>query len=177
MKISPCKINFKGYDALPLKALHVEETTSDPIRAELQDIAEQENFQIRYSTDCFKWIQDYKTIIDSRKQPVVIANDRTSQYFFDEMRYKYRIYGKRREPIVAGGNSFIGKFPDGEKWMMIGDGELTNKTYSYIAQEYGIKEENIIPIPQQNYHLDMFMRPIGYPFVLVDSPELVKDKY
>ena len=36
-----------------------------------------------------------------------------------------------------------------------------------------LPQENIYPIPQQNFHLDMFLRPIGYPYVLVDNPNLV----
>ena len=92
------------------------------------------------------------------------------------MKYKYGISSIRSDYIATGGNSFIGKYPNGEKWMMLGYDELATKSYQYIADLYGIKAENLIPIPQQYYHLDMFMRPVGYPYVLVDNPELSRKK-
>ena len=177
MKINSSYQNFKGYDALPLKALHLEESTSDPIRTEMENIAQQEGYQICYGLDYYKWAQDFKTIIEEYSKPTLIVNDRVDENFLDEMKYKYRIYGRYRDRIVTGGNSFIGKLPNGEKWMMLGEDELNTKTFEYISREYGIKKENIYPIPQQNYHIDMFLRPIGYPYVLVDNPELTREKF
>ena len=142
----------------------------------MSQIAQQENFELREGLDYIKWAQDFKTIIEQHGQKVVVVNERVDENYLDEMKYKYGIYPKRSGYIATGGNSFIGKFPNGEKWMMVGDDELYTKSYKYLSELYGIKEENIIHIPQQNYHLDMFMRPIGYPFVLIDDPELSRKK-
>ena len=176
MKITLNSPNFKGYDALPLKALHIEESTSAGIMDELKEIAQQENFELRQGLDYYRWTQDLKMIVEKDKKPFLIVNDRVEDTYLEEMKIKYGISGKKNEFIATGGNTFIGKFPNGEKWMMVGYDELATKSYKYLSQEYGIKEENIIPIPQQNYHLDMFMRPIGYPYVLVNNPELVREK-
>jgi len=168
--------NFKGYDALVLKALHIEESTSEPIREELKNIAKKENFELRQELDYFKWTQDFKTIIEQKGKPVVVVNNRVDENFLDEMKYRYGIQGKTLDLIATGGNSFIGKFPNGDKWMLIGESEFNTKSKKYISKEYEIKEENIFPIPQQYYHLDMFLRPIGFPYVLVDSPVLSEKK-
>lgn len=176
MNVSFSPINFKGYDALPLKAIHIEEATSAPIKKEMQNIASKENFKLRSGLDYYKWAQDMKMVIEKDNKPFIVANNRVDANYLDEMKRKYNISSKVNDLIATGGNTFIGKYPNGEKWMMVGYDELRTKSYQYLASEYGIKEENIIPIPQQYYHLDMFMRPIGYPYVLVDNPELSRKK-
>ena len=176
MNINFSPINFKGYDAVPLKALHVDSWTSKPIKPELKTIGASEGFSVRPALDYYKWAQDMKMIIEKDGKPFCIANERTDLNYLDEIERKYNIQGKVNELIATGGNTFIGKYPNGEKWMMVGYDELRSKSYRYLSDEYGIKEENIIPIPQQYYHLDMFMRPIGYPYVLVDNPELSRKK-
>ena len=176
MKLSFNPQNFKGYDALPLKAIHLEESTSDPINDEMKKIAQQEGFKLRYGLDYIKWTQDFKAIIEKNGQPLLIANTRVDKNYLDEVERRYNIPTTQKYHIATGGNSFIGKYPNGEKWMMIGTDELLSKSYSYISEEYGIKKENIIPIPQNYYHLDMFMRPIGFPYVLVNNPALANQK-
>ena len=176
MNINFTPLNFKGYDAAPLKALHVDSWTSRPIKPELEEIAKSEGFKIRSALDYYKWAQDLKLIIEKEGKPFIVANNRTDLDYLNEVSKKYGIKSKVNDLIATGGNTFIGKYPNGEKWMMVGFDELQTKSYQYLSQEYGIKEENIIAIPQQYYHLDMFMRPIGYPYVLVDNPELSRSK-
>lgn len=40
MKISPCNINFKGYDAAPLKNIYLEEGYCGPFKSEMQNACE-----------------------------------------------------------------------------------------------------------------------------------------
>ena len=176
MKLSFTPQNFKGYDAAPLKAIHLEESTSEAINDEMKKIAQQEGFKLRYGLDYIKWTQDFKAIIEKNGQPLLIANTRVDKNYLDEVEQKYKIPTVQKEYIATGGNSFIGKYPNGEKWMLIGTDELHTKSYSYISEQYDIKKENIFPITQNYYHLDMFMRPIGYPFVLVNNPTLAYQK-
>ena len=62
--------------------------------------------------------------------------------------------------------------------MLIGEEDIVlPDSKAKIGKEYRVKKKNVFTIPQQYYHLDMFIRPIGYPFVLVDNPQLVKEKY
>lgn len=176
MNINFSPINFKGYDAAPLKAIHVDSWTSKPIKSELKEIAAAEDFSIHSALDYYKWAQDMKMLIEKDGKAFCVANNRTDLNYLNEIERKYGIQGKVNDLIATGGNTFIGKYPNGEKWMMVGYDELRTKSDDYLAQEYGVKKENIIAIPQQYYHLDMFMRPIGYPYVLVDNPELSRRK-
>ena len=170
-------ISFKGYDATPLKSLYIERATSEPIKSEMQEIADKEGFSLRMATDYLKWAQDDKNIIERNGNPHLVGNLRIDECFMQDLKQTYGLSSSYAKTFVTGGNSFFGKYPNGDKWLLIGEDEIRkNKTKSDVAREYGIEEKNIFTIPQQYYHLDMFMRPIGYPYVLVDSPELVKNK-
>ena len=178
MDMKSINISFKGYDAAPLKRVFIERCTSAPIKHEMEQISQREGFELCFATDYLKWAQDDKTIIERENRPHLISNLRCDKGFMDDLNRTYRITSSYAKTFVTGGNSFIGKLPNGEKWMLIGEDEIhPNKSKADIAKEYGIKEENIHTIPQQNYHLDMFIRPIGYPYVLVDNPKLVEKKF
>ena len=69
-------ISFKGYDAVPLKSVYIEKVTSPPIKSEMKRIAALEGFKLRMATDCLKWAQDDKTIIQRNGQPHLIGNVR-----------------------------------------------------------------------------------------------------
>lgn len=65
---------------------------------------------------------------------------------------------------------------DGD-WVYIKDWEENQEIYNQkaidtMAEEFGVKKENIFIIHQPNFHIDMNIRPIGYPYVLVNDPEL-----
>ena len=170
-------ISFKGYDAAPLKSIFIEKSTCFPIKQEMKRVANSEGFSLRLATDCLKWAQDDKTIIERNKSPHLVGNVRVDKGFMADLQRNYGITSSYAKTFVTGGNSFIGKYPDGKKWLLIGDDEIhKNKTKTDISKEYGVDEKDIFTIPQQYYHLDMFMRPIGFPYVLVDNPQLVKKK-
>ncbi|MBQ8887747.1 MAG: hypothetical protein IJY61_08615 [Candidatus Gastranaerophilales bacterium] len=177
MKTIPTKISFKGYDAVPLKSVFIEKATCSPIREEMKKISKSENFDLKLATDYLKWAQDDKTIIERNDRPHLIGNLRLDEGFMHDIEKMHGIPSSYAKTFVTGGNSFIGKYPSGRKWLLIGEDEVRpKKTKADISKEYGIDEKNIFTIPQQYYHLDMFIRPIGYPYVLVDSPTLVKKK-
>ena len=132
--------------------------------------------------------------------------------------------------IFAGGNVFLCKKPDGEKYILVGNDVIldtaireyltdlecwygndrdisrfkdieeeredkisfyskseyprptkkefkekeeiyTERVKQFISEDFDVKKENIFVVPQQIFHLDMFIRPIGYPYVLVNSEE------
>lgn len=65
---------------------------------------------------------------------------------------------------------------DGD-WVYIKEWEDNQEIYNKIAidtmaEEFGVKKENIFIIHQPNFHIDMNIRPIGYPYVLVNDPNL-----
>ena len=47
-------------------------------------------------------------------------------------------------------------------------------TKKMFCEEFNIKEENIYHIPQSNYHIDLAIRPLKYPYVLVNDDEGIK---
>ncbi len=50
--------------------------------------------------------------------------------------------------------------------------DYSEKAKEIMAEEFGVKKENIFVIKQPNFHLDMNIRPIGYPYILVNDPEI-----
>lgn len=174
MKIgfTPFKLNFNGYDALPLKNIYLERSYCEPFIDEMKDIAKTEGFGIKTAYDHDKWIQDDKTIIEKDGKPYLIANGDVSNNFFSELNQQ-GIKGEKSYDFLTGGDTFIGKFPNGEKWMLSGELIKAGCNKKSISDAYEIKEENIFSIPKQNYHLDTFIRPINYPFVLVNDFNLV----
>lgn len=88
-------------------------------------------------------------------------------------------------PHIQGGNCFLGKKTDGENFALIGAEALCVKNDSRyyrsvirrasvkeIAESLKIKPENVYVIRQPDYHLDMAIRPLKYPYVLVDDMDL-----
>ena len=158
MNILPItKINFKGYDAVPLKHLHLADFMT-PYFPELTEISKKEGFTIETQQSNFEWLQDTFEAIDKNGKVEHYKNDKLAG-----------------DPdFIAGGNMYIGKYPNGEKWMLLGRNDTILKSKKQIADKYNIKPENIIIMPQADYHLDMFIRPVGYPYVLINDPALVK---
>ena len=166
------KPNFKGYDALPLKSIYLEESYCKPFIDEMKAIADVEGFEIKTAYDNDQWIQDDKTIIEKDGKPYLIANGEVSHNFIQELKQK-GIDGKRTSGFLAGGDTFIGKYPNGNKWILTGEKIGATIDKKSVSDAYGINEKNIYTMPKQNYHLDTFIRPVGYPYVLVNDFDLV----
>lgn len=92
------------------------------------------------------------------------------------------------EPYIEGGNCFLGKKPNGDTFALIGHDALVKKRYhgydvgeinnigkDKLAEALGLNPDNVHVIPQPAYHLDMAIRPLKYPDVLVDSRQLPFD--
>lgn len=183
--------NFKGYDACPLKSVYmqgIDEEGQKNIYQELKAMGKRDGFGVYYydgigkvSSDddpkCVKfatrWAQDDKTFINQNGKKVLATE---SQY-----RTPYYTFARAlKTPLVlddnhaTGGNCFIGKKPDGEKWMLVGIDEDKKKGYSLsdLSSLYDIKPQNIHFISQPDFHLDMAIRPIGYPYILVNDDKL-----
>jgi len=180
VKISANNINFKGYDALPLKKLHIASSWGK-IEDELFDVSKKEGFEVKTSIYNGSFNQDCKVILERDKKPFLLMEE-CGDFFQEhvpaimlqyEMNAQLFSLNQRNLGFVQGGNFFIGKYPNGEKWMMIGSREkFFSDRISQISKFYDIKEENIFYVQQQDYHLDLSVRPIGYPYVLVNNPKL-----
>ncbi len=165
-------ISFKGYDAAPLKRIYLEANTCSPFQKEMQKVGKQEKIDITPIPSRRRWIQDMKTVIEKDNKPFMLADTCPDPAFFEPLKLNLGINNLGTHYFQEGGNSFIGKYPNGEKWMIIGKDGKKHSNKTAIGEAYGIKPENIHFIPQQDYHLDLTMRPIGYPYILVDDPAL-----
>ncbi len=166
------KPNFKGYDSAPLKSIYLEESYCKPFIDEMKAVAQQEGFKIKTAYDNDQWIQDDKTIIEKDDKPFLIANGEVSDNFIGELKQQ-GIDGKRTIGFLAGGDTFIGKYPNGDKWILTGEKIGATISKKSVSDAYGIDEKSIFTLPKQNYHLDTFIRPVGYPYVLVNDFNLV----
>ena len=181
MKITPLTPNFKGYDATQLRALHIA-TKWGKIKDELIEVSKAEGFEVKESDFNGSFNQDFKVILENNGSTKLVLNE--SKGFFEP--YLDKISTDYQMPVelldrldktsgfVAGGNFFLGKLPNGEKYILVSTTEQRNNwDKSAISKLYGVKKENIHFITHQDYHLDMSVRPIGYPYVLVNDPNAV----
>ncbi len=172
--------NFKGYDAVPLKALHMG-TLHKRIEQELRQIAQNEGFEVKASGYNESFNQDFKVILNQNGTPH-LKMQANMEIFGPHLSDIEKQYGMKttmspmfshKNGFVSGGNFFLGKKPDGTKWILIGAADQKfGKDIDKISEFYGVDKENIHFIAQQDYHLDMSIRPIGYPYVLVNSPKM-----
>lgn len=68
---------------------------------------------------------------------------------------------------IKGGNYFITKNKQGEDELLIGQNELKKFSIEELQQIFKIK--NIHPIPQADFHIDLFLRPLKDKKVLIDD--------
>jgi len=166
--------SFKGYDAVPLKSLYIEANHSGPIEKEMEAIGKKENIEIRYYPSPNMWAQDDKTIIEKNGKPFIVADENIEPTVLNSLKQFYGIEGDWDYGFLTGGNTFIGKYPNGEKWLITGE-EPDDNFKNYISECYQIKKENIHAIPKPDFHIDMGIRPIGYPDVLVNDPKIAEE--
>ena len=163
-------ISFKGYDAAPLKNIHVDQLIDDGIGQELRTICSEENIGYKIESK-LPWGQDHSFVIEKDGNP----------YFIGEIAKSSRWEGNSEDfpSGLIGGNTFIGKFSDGQKWMLIGkdnrNQESIDENKKKISQLCNVPEENIFEIPKPDYHLDVAIRPIGFPNVLVNDSDLAEE--
>lgn len=179
--------NFKGYDAAPLKKLYMS-SGFDEFKPEMDNISKKENFEMCYCNSAESFDQDFKVVLNKDNSTFLNMKSCFYQLGIDDTPEVEKEYGLKvnryykdmldDENFIDGGNCFLGKFENGKKWMLIGNlSNLGNKLdIDEISKEYDVEPQNILFLNQQDYHLDMFIRPIGFPYVLIDDPALNEDK-
>lgn len=81
----------------------------------------------------------------------------------------------RHNTHIPGGNFFAVKGKNGSNELLIGEDELKKYTLPQIKDMFGV--EKIHLIPQADYHLDMFMRPLDKKRVLVADDEMMAEMF
>lgn len=203
MKIAPIqKQNFKGYDACPLKKLYMQGVRNEKhanVFNELKGVCEDEGIELllhtnpgfskefsgKYDTSQNPWAQDHKSFVRINGETKMLKgvckvtpNELEALSDFTEGLGYHKCTSWN---FLTGGNCFIGKKPDGEKWVLMGIDE-TDVSYfgnydifynqNSVCEDYGVKDKNIYEISQPHFHLDMAIRPIGYPYILVNDENM-----
>lgn len=192
-------VSFKGLDAGKIKKLHIVKNMPSPTAfSEIQNAAKQEGIEL----DCLSifdtsssYLQDIFSFVNIKGKNNFLfspMNAPVPDTVLEKTSKNYET--KESYDVLTGGNFYLGKKPNGEKWLLIGgDGEnfepfstddvlttllqmIDQKDTKAISSLYDVKEENIHYISSPEYHLDMTIRPIGYPYVLVNDPKLAMAK-
>ena len=155
----------------------------------------------RIGTCLSVWAQDTKEFVFGNNVKKIMCNLREDIIKSENLSElsSYNVVGRKNLP--RGGNFYIGYKPDGEKWMLISTKTIMKNLNSIYKDEYeegtklkGLynKEElvtlgeisTIFDVKMKNIHLlntsyedlDMLVRPMGYPYVLVnDYKETLKN--
>lgn len=181
MKIHFATPNFKGYDATQLRTLHIA-TKWGKIKDELTEISKTEGFEIKESPYNGSFNQDFKVILKNNGSTRLVMEESKGliEPYLNKISADYQMPVElldrldKTSGFITGGNFFLGKLPNGEKYILVSATEQrNNRDKSAISNLYGVKKENIHFITHQDYHLDMSIRPIGYPYVLVNDPNAV----
>ncbi len=162
MRVNNISLSFKGYDAAPLKKIYLNDFAYDSFNSELWSIFKGENIDFKTTHVENAWIQDASIITEKDGKPCPIGELSTK---------------KSLPSYIEGGNTFIGKYDNGQKWMLIGEKEtdkIDDDKKKEISELLNIPAENIFGIKKPNFHLDMAIRPIGFPNILVNDPELAE---
>ena len=141
MKInSSPQISFKGYDAVPIKNIYMLgycDRAQKNVLENLQKIGQKEGFNVSLEKDehlftCldnekiddnvqYKWSQDNKTFVNSQGDTFLLTpiNQRKTRYD-NHLGDILGIKTKESKTLFAGGNIYLGKKPDGENYILVG---------------------------------------------------------
>lgn len=174
-------INFKGYDARRLKGFFMG-TNSGGIIESMQCIGRKEDFKI-YS----KLRRGDKIICDETIPDAIPLGDQfiwaQDIWTFTKDKLLTTEHQKRIEPIcerfnlpkidtqkhISGGNIFITD-NNGVDELFIGEDELKKISIAELRKKYGVNKIHILP--QMDYHLDLFIRPLDNKRILIADDNL-----
>lgn len=251
MKIIPSikNINFHGHAAGKIKALYMQNASHPSqilVYNELRKIGQEYNFDVFlhhqnhiFNNELIKtsyekcnyqvWSQDNKTFLNKNGKPVLISSvcmPRSEKEEVESLSEIKKIEHLKPELYIKGGNFFIGKRFNGDRYLIIGmddvsdsgayhylkekqnhvskenmrefllndiligkDGKIiaTNDEFSKNFEKYekitleklrdtfDVDENNIVVLPQGQYHIDLSIRPLKYPFVLVADEKMSQE--
>lgn len=188
--LSAKPVSFKGYDARPLKALvfSMPLNSDTSLFKEVKKIGDKDGFDVycvskhnmsnnadRIELFCRKNEADSQLTF---MQDVVqlFPNGKLSCWYESLGRLFERQFDNVKEstnlPDRAGGNMyFLGKGKNTE--LLIGKDDICEKPYmiDYYKKYFGVK--NLYPVPQADFHLDMFVRPLKDKKILVCDDGLI----
>lgn len=185
---------FKGYDARPLKGLvmSINDSNSDTFEIinQMNKIGKKEGFKIYFANTKNKiitslkqiqkhfeegnnyllspWAQDCATLTPKNTilTDSIIGNNSLAEQISKITNSQTPIIQKN---FIQGGNLFIVKNRK-ENEILIGANESNKTDIKHIQESFGISKVHIIP--QSDYHLDLFIRPLNNKRILVADDKL-----
>lgn len=178
IKSSKNNMSFKGYDARPLKSLLMRDSClldTLPVAKELEKIGKKHGFGILFEgydvleklpSDKFNsrmvlpWMQDYIHIL---KDKIITVGG------FNRPQVAEKFLNKPVENVVCekfvkGGNVYIVK-KDGTEKIIVGEDDCIKAMGLF-------KHFDICQIPQADYHIDLFIRPLKDGNILVADDKM-----
>lgn len=195
-------INFRGYDAIPLRGLYMQGLRKNGeinLFKEIQAIAKKENLDIfinqdnrsipesfikraRYNQQLSVWAQDNKAFVINKNGKNILWNTKESLMTRRNLGSLSDYEIEFRRYLPRGGNYYLGYNDKGEKWILVNSSTITDKnsfntygdipTVEHLQEIFNVKKDNIFIIDAINDDLDEIVRPIGYPYILVNDYDL-----
>lgn len=207
-------VSFKGYDAIPLKALYmqgIKKPGEINIFREMKSIAQKEGIDLFLNQDGREisknyakrtmhsrpitiWGQDKKAFIKNGNEKRVLWSANEPLMSTSDLGELNDFNIESKNYIPRGGEYYLGYDNSDEKWMIINSQTISNKksegkndnmpTVSQLLDLFDIKSEKLYILSFQNDDLDECIRPIGFPYVLVNdyneclkNLELIKQEF
>ncbi len=191
--------SFKGYDVTRLKGLYMQglnQPAEKRIFNEMTKIAKEEHLDLFINQNNMKiskkiseniasnpklsiWGQDRKAFVQQKGVDTILANTQEAILCLSEFSQigNYKI--KSEKFIPRGGNYYIGYKNNNEKWAIVNSMEIYEQssfdkfadkpTIELFCELLDIKPQNIFTVNEFFRDLDEVIRPIGYPYVLVND--------
>lgn len=186
------KLAFKGYDARPLKVVLMtvcDDSESLSVIKHISEIGKKDGFKVYFTNQTkkfycnldlikrffesrvgayCKWAQDSAFVTPENK---VFSNDYPTDISFGKLLAKMTGSEYRNCPnFIQGGNLFFIKNGNKEE-LFVGADEMFSTTIDNLKKLYGVSDVHVIP--QADFHLDMFIRPLNNKKILVADDKLI----
>lgn len=188
--------SFRGYDAIPLKAIYMQGLTSAGerkifhemsriLKTEGVDLFVNENNKSISKTlinaapenKLSIWAQDTKAFIENRFGKMLLWNSKESLFKDLNELKSWKVFARKYMP--RGGNYYLGYGNNKEKWLLINSMSIYNKnsfdyfgdnpTLEHLRKLFNVKPKNIHILDEFYSDIDEVVRPIGYPNILVNN--------
>lgn len=193
----PKRQSFRGQIAAPIKELHIPADYSPKFKPFLEELYKKcgKYFKIVVQTSeglvsdfnklnftstgyvenslGFKWGQDNKIFLG--KDKLGILNKSMSTAHVPEFAKELGLEAKPIDLYIEGGNCFLGKKQNGENFALVGKNALKSTTKEELADILEVNKKNLHVISQPDFHIDLGIRPLVYPYVLVGDSKLTID--
>ena len=161
-------------------------TQSDAISEKFNLIYDKTQNEIRKNKNIPQYYQMLNTIVNMPRVDLpagsgyLLADPQTGELIILPENFVISEYEKLSQTLkntlqnthIPGGNYYLAKNTSGKETALVGKNELDNFTPEQIKQMLGT--ENVIFIPQMDYHIDMFMRPLDKGRILLTDDKLTQ---